>query len=216
MRPITWSSVARATVARRISSSVLGTSVCAGSTHVESPEVDAGLLDVLHDAADDDAPAVGDRVDVDLDRLLEEAVDEDRAVGRRLDRVLHVAIERRVVVDDLHRAPAEYVARSDEHRIPDLARDLEGLRGVRGHPAVGLVEAELLDALVEEVAILRAVDRLHRGPDQGRSAFLSPVARFSGVWPPNCTMIPSGSIARTMFITSSCVSGSKKRSSDVS
>ena len=58
--------------------------------------VDAGLLDVLHDAADDDVPArVGERVHVDLGRVLEELVDEDRVLGRRLDRVPHVAIERR-------------------------------------------------------------------------------------------------------------------------
>ena len=42
--------------------------------------VDAGLLDVLHDAADPDVLAVADRVDVDLDRVLEEAVEEDLAL----------------------------------------------------------------------------------------------------------------------------------------
>ena len=36
----------------------------------------AGLLDVLHDRADVDRLAVAERVDVDLDRVLEEAVDE--------------------------------------------------------------------------------------------------------------------------------------------
>ena len=43
--------------------------------------VDAGLLDVLHDAADPDVLAVADRVDVDLDRVLEEAVEEDLALA---------------------------------------------------------------------------------------------------------------------------------------
>ena len=46
--------------------------------------VDAGLLDVLHDAADDDgAGRVGDRVDVELDGVLEELVDQDRMVRAR-------------------------------------------------------------------------------------------------------------------------------------
>ena len=40
--------------------------------------MDAGALDVLHDAADDDRLAVGDRVDVDLDRVLEILVDQQR------------------------------------------------------------------------------------------------------------------------------------------
>ena len=41
--------------------------------------VDAGLLDVLHHGADVDGDAVAERVDVDLDRALEEAVDEHGA-----------------------------------------------------------------------------------------------------------------------------------------
>ena len=44
--------------------------------------VDPGLLDVLHDPADPDVLAVAQRVDVDLDRVLQEAVEEDRR-GRR-------------------------------------------------------------------------------------------------------------------------------------
>ena len=45
--------------------------------------VDAGLLDVLHDPADPDVLAVAQRVDVDLDRVLEEAVEEDLRSARR-------------------------------------------------------------------------------------------------------------------------------------
>ena len=41
--------------------------------------VDAGLLDVLHDAADVELGAVVERVDVDLDRVVEEPVDQQRA-----------------------------------------------------------------------------------------------------------------------------------------
>jgi hypothetical protein len=43
--------------------------------------VDAGLLDVLHDAADHALLAVGQRVDVDLERVLQELVHQDRALG---------------------------------------------------------------------------------------------------------------------------------------
>ena len=48
--------------------------------------VDAGLLDVLHDAADVELGAVVERVDVDLDRVVEEAVDQQRV--RRADDAL--------------------------------------------------------------------------------------------------------------------------------
>ena len=47
--------------------------------------MDAGLLDVLHHAADDDrAGRVGDDVDVDLDRVVEELVDEQREADAAL------------------------------------------------------------------------------------------------------------------------------------
>src|SRR5438552_1707482 len=52
--------------------------------------VHAGFLDMLHHAADRDDPAVSDRVDVDLERVLEELVDEHRMVGRHPHRLAHV------------------------------------------------------------------------------------------------------------------------------
>ena len=39
--------------------------------------MDAGFLDVLHDAGDVDAFAVADAVDVDFDRVLQVSVDQD-------------------------------------------------------------------------------------------------------------------------------------------
>ena len=42
--------------------------------------MNAGFLDVLHDAAEIHLGAVAQSVDVDLDRVFEEAVDQDRAV----------------------------------------------------------------------------------------------------------------------------------------
>jgi len=50
-------------------------------------------------------------------------------------------VERGVVVDDLHRATAEHVARPHQHRVADAARDLEGLAGVARQAVLGLVEA---------------------------------------------------------------------------
>ena len=49
--------------------------------------VHAGLLDVLHDAADQHVLAVAHRIDVDLDGDVEEAVEQHRAVVRDLHRV---------------------------------------------------------------------------------------------------------------------------------
>ena len=44
--------------------------------------MDAGLLDVLHDAGDEHVLAVAERVDVDLDRVRQVAVEQERVLAR--------------------------------------------------------------------------------------------------------------------------------------
>jgi hypothetical protein len=53
-------------------------------------------------------------------------------------------------------------------------------------------------------------------PRIGTPARSSGTARRSGVWPPNCTMTPSGFSRPISASVSSSVSGSKKSLSDVS
>ena len=84
--------------------------------------MDARVLDVLHDPADHDAFAIGERVHVTFKRVLEESIDEDRPFLRYSRRRCEVFLERMRVVDDLHGAPAEDIRRPDEHRIADPLR----------------------------------------------------------------------------------------------
>ena len=77
------------------------------------------FLDVFHHPADDDvAGAVAHRVDVDLGRVLEEAVDQHRPLGREpafpperteAGQLGHRPPEALVVVHDLHGATTEHV-----------------------------------------------------------------------------------------------------------
>ena len=137
--------------------------------------MDPGLLDVLHDPADDLALAVRDDVDVDLDRVLEEVVDEDRPVRGDVLGDGHVPAHRLVVVHDLHRAAAEHVGRPDEHGVADALRDREGLVGVRRHAARRLPEPELLHERVEPLAVLGAVDAVGARADDRDARLLEPV-----------------------------------------
>ena len=83
--------------------------------------VDAGLLDVLHHAAQIQFLAVVQGVDVDLDRVVEEPVDQHRVLRAGLGGPAHVSLQRHLVVDDLHAAAAEHVGGPDQHRVADLA-----------------------------------------------------------------------------------------------
>ena len=139
--------------------------------------MDAGLLDVLHHAADHHVRAVGDDVDVDLDRVGQELVDQDRRVllagarrqalaARGLHRGEHELLQARRVVDDLHRAAAQHVRRAHHHRVADALGDLARLVEAVGGAPGGRAQVELLEQLAEALAILGAVDGVGAGAEQ--------------------------------------------------
>src|SRR3546814_10733145 len=72
--------------------------------------MDAGFLDMLEHARNDDIGAVGDRVDIDLDRVTQILIDQNWCITRDLNRRLDIFLELRATVDELHRPPAEHIA----------------------------------------------------------------------------------------------------------
>ena len=70
--------------------------------------------------ADQDVLAVAERVDVDLDGVLEELVDQDRVVGRDARRArASSSWSRALLVDDLHGPAAQDVGRPDQDRVAE-------------------------------------------------------------------------------------------------
>jgi hypothetical protein len=126
--------------------------------------VDPGLLDVLHDPADPHVLAVAERVDVDLDRVLQEPVEEDRpSVAGVAGQVVGQPVGR---VDDLHRPAAEDVARAHEQGEADLVAGLERLADrVRRRVRRGL-EAQALQERAEATAVLGQVDGVDARAEQ--------------------------------------------------
>ena len=172
--------------------------------------VDAGLLDVLHDRADQHVVAVGDRVDVDLDRVLDERVDQ-RARGDR-PRAQHL-----LVVADAHRAATEHVARPHQHRIADLRGRRAPPRRRRSRSPRPAPSGRSSRAASRTAARSSARSMAWNGvPRIGTPASISRFASRSGVWPPNWITTPAGCSTSTISSTSSIVSGSKYSRSDVS
>ena len=125
----------------------------------------AGLLDVFHHTADQYPLAVCDAVDIDLDRIIQEAIEQHRAVIGDLDRFAHVALEIALLMDDLHRAPAQHITRSDHQRVADLLGQRQRL-GLGARSAVGrLAQVELDQQLLETLAVFGNIDRLGAGAD---------------------------------------------------
>ena len=184
--------------------------------------MDAGLLDVLHHAGDVDGLAVGDAVHVDLDRVVQVAVDQHRVVAGDPHRLAHVTVQTVPVVDDLHRAAAQHVARADHHRIADALGDRLGFLGRPRDAVFRLPQAEPVQAAAGSARDPRRC-RSHRrevpriGMPRLRAA---PATASAASGPPYCTMQPSTvpfcCSRRTSAITSSAVSGSKYSRSEVS
>ena len=198
-------------VCSRICSSISSPSECGGSTQAESPEWIPASSTCCMMPPIQTSLAVAERVDVDLDRVLEEAVEEDLApvaTGSDALEIVGKVVER---VDDLHRAAAEHVARSHEQREADLVAGRERLLDAwpPSRTAAPCSRAESSSA-PKRAAVLGGVDRVDARPEHGaRRPRCSPAARRSGVWPPNCTITPSGCSSSTTASTSSSVSGSK-------
>src|SRR6267142_828378 len=125
--------------------------------------VHARLLHVLHDPAHHDPLPVRDGVHVDLEGVLEELVHQDGMLRAHPHRFLHVILEIRLVVHDLHGASAQHVGRPHQDRVADMGRDPRGfLEGARGG-AGGLREPEPVEEIREAAAVLGAIDRVGRG-----------------------------------------------------
>src|SRR2546422_2253566 len=134
--------------------------------------MDAGLFDVLHDAADDYPLSVGEGVHVDLDGVFQVVVDQDWMLHRGLDRLGDVGVEALLVVDNLHGPAAQHIGRADHPGVGDRSRHGHGLRnGPRG-AAGRLLEAYLFQQRLEPLAVLGAIDRIRRRARAGDAAAL--------------------------------------------
>ena len=182
--------------------------------------MDAGLLDVLHDAADDDALAVGrSRRRRPRSRRRGTCRSGADALGRRSSARSHVAAQAR---------PRRRRSPSRGRRARRTAEPAPGSRSARA-TATRLVDgcarcrfaAACRPELVDSIALKRSRSSARsiasgEVPRIGTPACSSGTASLSGVCPPNCTITPSGFSRSTIAITSSNVSGSKYSRSEVS
>src|SRR5439155_1645178 len=108
------------------------------------------------------AAAIGDRVHVALEGVLEEAVNQDRMFGRDAGGFLEVIAQGPVVVHNLHGPTAEHVGGPDQHGIPDTLGHLYRV-GDRARRAVRrLRHAQAPGQRLEPLAVLGDVDRIRR------------------------------------------------------
>ena len=138
----------------------------------------ARLLDVLHDAADQNVLAVANRIDVDLDRHIQEAIQQHRAVIGHLHGVSHVGAQIVLVEDDLHGTAAEHIRRAYDEREAHFARQAHRLvLGARGRVR-RLLQVQVAHQRLEALAVLGDIDRVGRRADDRRARLLQRARQF--------------------------------------
>src|SRR5690606_20908778 len=140
--------------------------------------VHAGLLDMLHDSTNHHLLAVADCVHVDFHRIIEETVEQYRRFIRDRYRILHVVTQLVFVVDDFHGATTEYIGRAHHQRITDLRRQLAAILDTACRAVRRLLQAELVDHLLETLAVFRFVNRIRAGTDNRHASGLQCACQF--------------------------------------
>jgi hypothetical protein len=99
---------------------------CAGKTAQESP-LCTPASSMLHDAAQELGLAVGDGVQVELDRAFEEAIEQHRVPGPCRRHLGEGPPQGGLVVDHLHGAAAQHKARPQHDGIADPGGHARGV-----------------------------------------------------------------------------------------
>ena len=129
--------------------------------------MDAGFLDMLHDAGDVDGLAVADAVHVHFGGVGEVLVDQDRVLVRGSGDFAHVAVQGGAVVEDFHGAATKDIAGADDDGVADALGDVFGLVWGAGDAVFGLADAEFLEEDGEAFAVFGDVDGVGAGAEDG-------------------------------------------------
>ena len=148
--------------------------------------MNAGFLDMLHDADDEGVLAVAQAVDVDLGGVGQIAVEQQRVVAEhgvdlaglvvrvaRLDVARHqlgqgaeqIIVELVLLADDLHRAAAQHIGRAHHQRQAEIGRHQPRLLDRIGDAVLRLLQPQLVEHALEAVAVFGEVDGVGRGAE---------------------------------------------------
>ncbi len=196
--------------------------------------MDAGFLDMLHDASDEAFPAIAQAVHVHFDCLGQIGIEKKRILAeQRVDlaglvvrvlgldvfrhqfrhRVEQIVLQAPLVMDDLHGAATQNVGRTHDQREAEIGCDQARLFDRIGDAVLWLIEVELDEKLLEAVAVFGKVDGVRRSAEDRNACLfqcIGELERGLAAKLHDHTVERAFSCSmRRISITSSAVSGSK-------
>ena len=127
--------------------------------------MDAGLLDMLHHATDDDLLAIGQGIDIHLAGIVQETVKQHRRVVRHFDGFAHVAFEIARLMHDFHGAATEHVGWTDDEWVTDFFGQTKCVGFRSGRAVGGLLETEVVQQFLEPLTVFGRIDHVRRSAD---------------------------------------------------
>ena len=127
--------------------------------------MNTGLLNVLHDAADDHICAVADGINIDFNGSVEEVVQQYRAVVGDQYRTAHIAHQLVFTENNFHGSAAQHIRWPNHQRVTNLAGRNDTLFKTPNSGVFRLLEAQALNHLLKTLTIFRPVNRIRAGSD---------------------------------------------------
>ena len=140
--------------------------------------MNTGLLDMLHDAADNHIGAVTDRIHIHFDGVIQETVQQYRRVVGHGHRVHHVVTQLGLAVNDFHGATTQYIGGTHYQRVTDFFRQTHTVFHGAGSTVGRLLETKLVNHQLEALAVFRLVDGIRRGTDNRHAGGLQGARQF--------------------------------------
>ena len=124
--------------------------------------MDAGLFNMLHDAADGHPLAITQRIDIDLIGIIQKLIDQHRPTIP-FNMLIKPVKQLLLVEYDGHAAPAQHIAWPNQDGIADFLRG-GGLAASQNSGAGRLGNAKSLHQIVKTFAVFRQINGIHRRP----------------------------------------------------
>ena len=124
--------------------------------------VDTGKFHVFHHGRDVNVFAVGEGVGFAFESVVEEAVDEERAIRGHAHSLGNVFAEHVFVVNHFHAAATEHKTRTNHDGVTaNLLHHREGFVNVCSHARFRHRDFQLVHHLAEQIAVFGDVDRVN-------------------------------------------------------
>ena len=132
--------------------------------------MNTGWFDVLHQTADHHSTGViAERININLNGILEVLINQHRVVGFHLHRLAHVAVQFGLIEHHFHRPSAQDIRGAHNDGITDIGRNRSGFLFAACQAVTGLADVQIAKDGFELLAVLGPVNRF-RGCTPDRSS----------------------------------------------